>query len=61
MKKEELKNRIKFSWKIMFDKKFRRKIVKTINYAFQTQKRARGEGAADVIEFIIHYGDILKI
>ena len=61
MKKEKLKNRIKFSWKIIFDKKFRREIVKTISYAFQTQKRARGKGSVDVIEFVISYGDILKI
>jgi len=53
--------RLKFAWRILFDRKFRWLLTETIRYANRTGLKIRGDEASNVILFMEHYGDILGI
>lgn len=61
-KGDEMKRkRLKFALKILFDRRFRERLVDTICYASGVCGRARGEGTSWVILFDAEYGDIREI
>lgn len=53
--------RLKFAWKMLFDRRFRLMLVDVIGYANGVCDRARGTGASDVVLFMVRYGDVMKI